>query len=34
MHLDEGQVFVAQPAQMHSLPARQITCAFMIKFPL
>jgi hypothetical protein len=29
MVLDKGQVFVAQPAQMHSVSARQITCAFM-----
>jgi hypothetical protein len=34
MHLDEGQVLIAQPAQMHSLPARQITCAFKIKVPI
>lgn len=27
--LDERQVFVAQPAQVHSVHARQITCSFM-----
>jgi hypothetical protein len=29
MLLDEGQVVVGQPAQIHSVSARQITCAFM-----